>query len=282
MEAGFLKSLPEKLFREELISKAGTAETDFLNAVYIADPATEKRYLKPVSQNNLNRIREISLVTGFDNRWVSLYQKSVCTPYLIIQQRGEVFYENPMVHSLLKSENSFPDTNSGRSTYLLELKLLTALYDEDVALYRIVNTPKEVINLIPFLEVDEEIYDYSEHDFFCLQSAPSDLNPGRMLSEANIEGLMDQYTPFKDRIGGNYQLQGLRYLIKGYFRFGSSGSPYLRFNKEKNKFLANAVQSEACPIQLTINNDRTGNFQYINAIATPLAIVMERLREHLV
>ena len=44
-------------------------------------------------------------------------------------------------------------------------------------------------------------------------------------------------------------------------------------------FMINALQSEASPIQLTINNNRNGNFQYINAIATPLQIIKNDLNK---
>jgi hypothetical protein len=143
-----------------------------------------------------------------------------------------------------------------------------------------VNTHQSIIDLIPFFEIDDEVYDVSEKDFYCLQSAPSDLTPGRLLNEAHIEGLLDQWIKQPDRIGGNYTLEGLRYLIKGYFRFGSSGAPYLKFDAATNVFKVNAIQSEACPIQLTINDTRNGNFQWINAIATPLANVIDRINAH--
>ncbi|MDD4645083.1 MAG: hypothetical protein PHY99_03760 [Bacteroidales bacterium] len=42
-----------------------------------------------------------------------------------------------------------------------------------------------------------------------------------------------------------------------------------------------AIQSEACPIQLEIKGSRTGNYQFVNAIATPLANVMDRLDKFL-
>ena len=72
----------------------------------------------------------------------------------------------------------------------------------------------------------------------------------------------------------------MRYLIKGYFRFGSSGAPYIRRN-EQGRFVVNAIQSEASPIQLSIGNAREGNFQYVNAIASPLSGIEEQLRNHL-
>ena len=53
------------------------------------------------------------------------------------------------------------------------------------------------------------------------------------------------------------------------------------YDAKTNSFKVNAVQSEACPIQLSINNQRDGNFQYINAIATPLQVIRERLEAHI-
>ena len=77
----------------------------------------------------------------------------------------------------------------------------------------------------------------------------------------------------------NYIFEGLRYLIRGYFRFGSSGAPYVKYNDASKQFKVIAVQSEACPIQLTIKNDRKGNFQYVNALASPLSLVGDELRK---
>ncbi len=84
---------------------------------------------------------------------------------------------------------------------------------------------------------------------------------------------------FTDRFDGNYISEGCRYLIKGYFRFGSSGAPYVVWDNDKKTFKANAVQSEASPLQLSINNNREGNFQYVNAIASPLNIIKDKLHD---
>ena len=63
------------------------------------------------------------------------------------------------------------------------------------------------------------------------------------------------------------------------FRIGSSGAPYFSYDEEKNIFKANASQSEASPIQLSIAGNKNGNFQYINAIASPLVIIQEELEK---
>ena len=93
--------------------------------------------------------------------------------------------------------------------------------------------------------------------------------------------MLDHFGIFQDDVEGNYLFEGYRYLLKGYFRFGSSGAPYVYYDAGRDKYIANAVQSEASGIQLSIKNDKEGNFQYINAIASPLSIIKEALQKHL-
>ena len=117
-----------------------------------------------------------------------------------------------------------------------------------------------------------------ETGLYCLQSSPAGYL-GRLLNKAVIEGYLDQYQVFQDAIGGNYILEGFRYLIRGYFRFGSSGAPYLTYDEPTGNFRVNAIQSEASPVQLSINNNREGNYQYVNAIASPLFLVKEEIED---
>ncbi|TSA33672.1 MAG: hypothetical protein D4R64_13785 [Porphyromonadaceae bacterium] len=283
LEATMFKSIAEDRYQSEIAPHLNPAELQHFNQILVPGPAvTGKRYLKIVNQNDVPTFVTALKRINFDTRWVTMYQKQIAKPYLLIQQRGPVFYNDQAVHARFNPLLTFVDPNSNRQSYLIETELIDAWYEDDVALYKIVNTPESIIDTIPRFEIDPEIYDVSNGDYFCVQTAPSDLNPGRMINEANIEGLVDQYTPFKDRFGGNYNLQGLRYLIKGYFRFGSSGAPYIKFDPASYTFKVNAVQTEACPIQLEIKGSRMGNFQFINAIATPLANVIDRINRQMV
>lgn len=279
-EATLFKSITDVRYQAGIIPQLNANEVLLFNQCFPLDNTTHKRYMNIVDQNNVPILVEVLKRINFDTRWVTLYQTKICKPYLLIQQRCAQFYNNPAAHGHFNPVMQLFDPTSQRQSYLIETELVEAFYEDDVALYKIVNTHQSIIDLIPSFEIDPEIYDTSNHDFYCVQSAPADLNPGRMINEANVDGLIDQFTNLPDRIGGNYNLQGLRYLIKGYFRFGSSGAPYIKFNAETNTFKVNAIQSEACPIQLTINNDRTGNLQWVNAIATPLANVIERINGH--
>jgi hypothetical protein len=279
-ELTIFRSMTEAAYQATIIPHLTPAEVLQFNGWYMLDNATNKRYLNLVNQNDYTLLVDVLKRINYDTRIETLYQNNICKPYLVIQQRAAQFYNDVAAHAQFNPSLTFLEPGSQRQTYLIEIELVESFTADDVALYRIVNTEQSIIDLIPFFEIDNEIYDVSERDFYCLQSAPSDLTPGRLLNEANIEGLLDQWIKQPDRIGGNYTLEGLRYLIKGYFRFGSSGAPYLKFDVEANVFKVNAIQSEACPIQLTVNNDKNGNFQWINAIATPLANVIDRINAH--
>ena len=206
-----------------------------------------------------------------------MYNDGICKPFLIIQFRNNIFYNNQILTEEIDRNHIFFEALLSRNTFIFELELVEAFYNQDISLYRIINTNQNVINKIPSIKLDFKIYDKSKNNFFCLQSAPID-NLGRLLNEATIEGLLDHWNAFRDDIQGNYIFEGTRYLIKGYFRFGSSGAPYLIYDFRKREFRVNAIQSEASPIQLAINNNRKGNFQYVNAIASPLKIIEDRLK----
>jgi hypothetical protein len=278
MEATLFKSIPEELFRSEIEPLLNPNELQHLAQILVPGPVPGKRYLRINNQNDVPAFAAALKRIGFDTRWVELYRRRIAKPYLLIQQREPGFFNRPDLFARFDPLFNFVDPNSGRHSYLIETELTDAWYEDDVALYRMVNIDPAIIDIIPRFEIDPEIYDSSRGDYFCVQTAPSDLNPGRMINEANIEGFIDQYSPLKDRFGGNYNLQGLRYLIKGYFRFGSSGAPYIKFDPASQSFRVNAIQSEACPVQLEIGGSRAGNFQFVNAIATPLANVTDRIR----
>jgi hypothetical protein len=217
---------------------------------------------------------------NFDTRWITMMDKKISKPHLIIQFKNPSFYNNDALTAHFSSENYFPETPINRHTFLVEVELVEAYYSADIALYRIVNTSKEIINAMPALSVDFNLLNDNQERYYCLQSSPTS-EIGKLLNKAQIEGYTDHFSFFQDRIGGNYTFEGLRYLIKGYFRFGSSGAPYVYYDDLTQTFKVNAIQSEACPIQLSIDNKREGNFQYVNAIASPLHIIKDSLLKHI-
>jgi len=280
IQAGFYKSISEALYKKELFPILDGSQTRFLDQQYFIDEYTQKRYLNNHEPAAIQHIVNILKQKRFDTRWVTLAEKKVCTPCLVFNFQDNSFYNDTAATRLFAPERQFFEPAIHKHTFLVEVELVKAFYNADIALYRVVNTPREIIEKIPYAEIDFEFLDENVRDFHCLQSSPSGPT-GRLLNEAHIEGMLDHFGIFQDEVGGNYIFDGYRYLVKGYFRFGSSGAPYLYYDAQKERYLVNAIQSEASGIQLSIKNDREGNFQYINAIASPLCIIKEDLEKYL-
>ena len=277
-EAGLFKSMDESVYQQEIVSKLDPSQRDLFDQYFFFDNYTSKRYINIPDPNGAQTVINILSHIGFDTRWITLLQRNFCNPYLIVHFSNELFYNDPVLTAQFNVNSHFPEPSLNRHSFLIELELVEPFYSQDIALYRIVNTPKAVVEKLPAIEIDDRICDDDQQDYYCLQSAPGGAL-GRLLNQAHIEGFLDHHGAFPDRIGGNYIFEGTRYLIKGYFRFGSSGAPYVFLDKASGQFKVNAIQSEASPIQLSIKNDREGNFQYINAIAVPLANVTDRVRQ---
>lgn len=280
LQAGFLRSIDVDLYRNEIYAKLDGSQSRLMEQYYFTDEYTRKKYLANTDTANLQTITNILKQKRFDTRWVTLGQKGICTPHVIFQFKNNGFYDDAELTSMFGTNMQFYDADAHKYTFMLPVELVEAFYNEDIALYRIVSTPAEIIAKIPALPLN---FDFLEEDgtkLYCLQSSPGG-PAGRLLNMANIEGILDHFGVFPDDVGGNYLFEGLRYLIKGYFRFGSSGAPYLYYDAGQGGFVINAVQSEASGLQLSIKNDREGNFQYVNAIASPLYVIKDRLLRHI-
>jgi hypothetical protein len=280
IQAGFFRSIHEELFKKDIYPKLDGSQNRFFEQCYSVDEYSRKRYLNNFDPNTLQTIGNILKQKRFDTRWVSLAEKNICNPHLVFQFRNNSFYNDSILTRQFDAGMMVYDNDARKHTFLIEVELVNAFYSADIALYRIKNTSKDIIDKIPSVEIDFQFLDEAKDKFYCLQSSPNG-PAGRLLNEARIEGMLDHFGIFHDEIGGNYLFDGYRYLIKGYFRFGSSGAPYVYFDDEKGRYVVNAIQSEASGIQLSIKNDREGNFQYINAIASPLYIIKDELEKYL-
>jgi hypothetical protein len=277
-EAGIFNSIKEEIYDSRIAPLFDKYRLEFFNHHFPLNVETRKRYLAShdsnINQSLIDALRHIN----FDTRWVTMSELKICTPYLIVQFRDEYFYQDRELTKKFDSNHHFQEDALNRHTYLIELELVKAFYSDDISLYRIVNTDREIINRLPTISIDYRILDDSEKNLYCIQSSSNSLL-GRMTNKAVIEGYADNWSLFKDRIGGDYVMDGNRYFIKGYFRFGSSGAPYVVYDENEKQFKASAIQSEASPIQLSINKNREGNFQYVNAIASPLNNIQVELEK---
>ncbi|MGC4039223.1 MAG: hypothetical protein QM710_00070 [Flavobacterium sp.] len=280
VEANIFKSIDNGIYLTDIFPYLNSEQAQLFESCYPLEMATQKRYANITNPNDFQSIINLLKQISFDTRWITLMKRNICKTHLVIQFKDSLFYNKPELSAYFNPNSHFAEPGIQRHTFLVEVELVEAFYNEDIALYKIVNTPQQIIDAMPSLEVDYSILDDSQQDYYCLQSSPTS-EIGKLLNKAQIEGFTEHFSIFQERIGGNYNLEGLRYLIKGYFRFGSSGAPYVVYDSKTDSFKVNAIQSEACPVQLSINNQRDGNFQYVNAIASPLQIIRERLETHI-
>ncbi len=279
-EAQIFKSIEDSIFNANILPFLNQDQINFFNQCYPLDTTTGKRYANITDQNHFQIVIETLKQINFDTRWLTYNKQKIATPHLIIQFQNNQFYNDESITGHFNSNLRFQEPSINKTTFLVEVELVEAFFQEDIALYRIVNTHQDIIHKLPTIEVDFSILPDDFPNYYCLQSSPNGYL-GRLVNKAQIEGYLDHHGTFMDRIGGNYTFEGLRYLIKGYFRFGSSGAPYVFYDHDNKQFKVNAIQSEACPIQLSINNNRDGNFQYVNALASPLSIIKDRLNHYL-
>ncbi len=213
---------------------------------------------------------------SYDTRYPSLYRDNICKPYLILQFRQNAFFGNQDLNNRFTDGRYFYEQDIERHTFLIDMKLHKVITSSDIAIYKIDDSLIDLIPIINSIGVDFNIYEIGDTDFYCLQGAPIGVL-GRLLHKSQIEGYIDHFSHQLRTNNQNIIFEGDRYLIKGYFRFGSSGAPYLHYDRENDLFKANAIQSEACPLQMLIQGNRENSAQYVNAIATPLSNIKSEL-----
>jgi hypothetical protein len=273
-----IRSTTDAFFQNEIVPKFPKQEVNKLIQKFPLDAATQKRYLSLTDEKSAKKLIKSFLEYKCDTTVQTLYGHNICKPFLIVQSRQAHFFGDAQVSAQIDPWHVFHEPQLNRHTFLLELEVATTCLEQDIAIYRIVNVSPDVIRLLPSISIDYSIYDDECTGVYCLQNSPSGTNLGRLLNSAQIEGILDQHSILGDNVGGAYIFEGLRYLIRGYFRFGSSGAPYVKLDQSSNEFKVIALQSEACPIQLTIANNQEGNNQWINAIATPISSIRDDLQ----
>jgi len=272
--------ISDSFYQNELCNKIIAADRPVFDQTYPLIPGTTQRIATGLTPTNGEPLAKKLDDAKVDRRYTKLYSENCCKPFLVTTFRNNAFCNDTSLNAHFPANHSFPEPSLNRFTFLIELELLDTLVNEDIAIYKIVNTHQDIINKLPYAEIDFQLHHTGTQDYYCLQSAPYD-NLGKIINEARIEGVLDNFSREEDILGNQYILDGTRYLIKGYFRFGSSGAPYLIYDKESESFRVNAVQSQASHIQLAINGKMEGNLQFVNGVATPLSIVETKLKERI-
>jgi hypothetical protein len=219
-----VRSTPEAFFQAQILAKFPVNETNQLLRHYPADSSTNRRYLTLSDEKTAQKLIKKFLDYKCDTAVQNLYTHGVCKPFLIVQSKNSQLFNDAQVTAQLDQRHVFQKLALNRYTFLLELKVVKVFLEYDIAIYRTINVPPAVVRLLPSISLDYSSYDDDCTGLHCLQNSPSGTNLGRLLNRAQIEGILDQHSIQGDPVSGNYIFEGLRYLIRGYFRFGSSGA----------------------------------------------------------
>jgi hypothetical protein len=279
VDHGIPASIPNDVFQEKFLQCFdGDERTDIENK-FNYDAGRDKWIYKNTNSKKdaislKNKLNTCSYTTTF----LESYNNEIAKPYVVIQFRNDQFYNSVPLTEQLRSKNYMYEKKLNRHTYILELEIYHTSWEDDICVYKLVDRDPAIINALPSLSVDTTLYDGTENSkIYCLQSSPTS-SMGKLLNEARIEGVSDHYS-MQNKFKPTYIHEGMRYLMMGYFRFGSSGAPYITYNQETKAASIFGIQSEACPVQLSIRSKRDGNFQYTKAIVSPLNNITDILNQ---
>ncbi|MEJ7823753.1 MAG: hypothetical protein WKF85_15640 [Chitinophagaceae bacterium] len=159
MEAQILKSIPQGFYTADILPHLTPVQITLFERCYPLDPTTNKRYVNIVDQNDVQAIIDLLKQINFDTRWLTLMQRDICKPYLIIQFTENQFYNDLALTAHFNAGTYFPEPGINKHTFLVEVELVEAFYKEDMSLYRIINTHQDIINSLPVIVPDFTILD---------------------------------------------------------------------------------------------------------------------------
>ena len=163
-EAKIFKSIEEGIFTHDILPYLNAPQKQLFENCYQWDANTQKRYWNSSNPNDYQAVIETLKQINFDTRWVTFLQKKICQAHLIIQFKTNKFYNNPELSAHFTAATHFAEPAINRHTFLVEVALVEAFYNDDIALYQIINTPEDVIKAMPSAAIDYSILsDEQEH-----------------------------------------------------------------------------------------------------------------------
>ena len=98
------------------------------------DNLTNKRYVNIIDQQDYHTIVEILKQINFDTKWFTRTQWNICQPYPLVQFKDNQFYNDPNLTKHFNASTYFEEPTINRHTFLIEIELVEAFYNEDIAL----------------------------------------------------------------------------------------------------------------------------------------------------
>jgi hypothetical protein len=248
-------------------------DLDFFNKHYKLNKSTDEyEYAVANTEKQVEKLRKIASQIDLDLKTPAQLERQAVTQFVVAQFRQDAFYGDTSLNSHFKPAHHFHENENGVFTFMMEAMPIRILWEQDLSIYRLVAPDARVLAALPAAVATFDEIAIGD-TLYPLQNSPTS-DFGRLVNRSVVEGLLDEHSPVRQH---SIVRQGSRYLIKGFFRFGSSGAPYFRWNADEARFEVVAIQSAAAPIQLTVGGSMQDNFQWVSGIATPLAPIKSEL-----
>ncbi len=178
-------------------------------------------------------------------------------------------------------------------TYLLRLAARTIDYENDFSIW---SFNPELAAKLPSLAIARQTDFAFEDDYYLLQSADPENSTGYLISPVKLDGIMHEHrralnpVGYRDQFGQEVGVEskveclslGERLVFNGYFKFGTSGSPFLNKRFEVIGLQSSALYTQYKYAELLSTEQGRTQVQYQGFIFNRcVAIRMERIREAL-
>jgi hypothetical protein len=106
-ENPFLKSVSNTFFEKEVFPKLNQSQKDLFERSYIPDSKSSRRHLAVNQAPVVQSIADTWRASGIDTRWITLMNKKMSVPYLVVQFSNHMYYNNPELTALFNEHAHF-------------------------------------------------------------------------------------------------------------------------------------------------------------------------------
>ncbi|WP_333879035.1 hypothetical protein, partial [Flavobacterium sp.] len=135
-EAKIFKSIEERIFVTDILPYLNNLQKQFFENCFVLDAKVQKRFWNSQNPNDYQQAIDILKQINFDTRWVTFLEKKICQTHLIVQFKEPLFYQNPELTTHFDTTTHFAEPAINRHTFLIEVALVEAFYNDDIALYK--------------------------------------------------------------------------------------------------------------------------------------------------
>ena len=167
-----------------IIASAAPPLQQIIQQNYAVDQTLQK-YRWNENTQTAQQLLQVFPQISYDTRYPNLYNNGICTPYLLMQFKTNAFLGNAGLNNRFTNGRYFYEQGIDRHTFLIDLKIHKIAVSSDIAIYKIDDQFSDLIPIIPKIEVEFNLREIGDSNYYCLQGAPIN-ELGRMLHKSQI------------------------------------------------------------------------------------------------